>query len=161
MTERSVPHDAADRLRHLYQLMDRVADQDSLQDLIVRHGPDVVDLPIPYLVTAARNQRVSQWRHTKRDREAPLHESDGPSSFWDPAERVAASDELSRLLDALAERDNRDILVLWRHVQGATDDEILAEWTALGFEPGGITTDAIRQRRSRVRRALRTQLGHG
>ena len=150
--------DLSEKRRGVYELLRGVSDADALHDLIVQHGPEILDQPIPYLVTAARHRRISNWRHAGMN-SAPLGPGvDRPSpraSFWDPAERVAADEELRQVLSALTEMDDRDVLVLWRHVQGASDDQILDEWKSLGFDPSNINIAAIRKRRSRARVELR------
>jgi DNA-directed RNA polymerase specialized sigma24 family protein len=132
-------------------------DEDALHDLLLRRGSAILDQPIPYLVRAVRNQQIDNWRKHRRDLsfDELSPNTSSTSAMWDPLVRVAQSDELSRVLDAIASMDDRDVLVLWAHEAGSSDEEIQAEWDRLQYKPANPSLEALRKRRERARAALR------
>jgi DNA-directed RNA polymerase specialized sigma24 family protein len=146
-----------------YERASRVLGTERVHDLVARRGPELLNKPIPYLVRSARNLSISEWRK-HRPPSVPLDESldNEPITHgapWDPVARVVASDELARVIDALASMDDRDVLVVWRNVQGASDETIQREWDELGLEPREPSLAAIRKRRERARDELRRRVG--
>jgi hypothetical protein len=152
----------SEQWRERYSELLRVVDPDALHDLVVRHGPEILERDLPYLVVAARNQRRGKLRRGAARYEVPsadVRAGEAAGSVWDPLARVVARETLRELLAELAELDPRDVLALWSHAAGRTDAEIVAEWDALGFEPANPSEASIRQRRSRTRQRLRERLG--
>ncbi len=142
----------------LYRALTKVSDLDALHDLIVAKGAEVLDLPFPYLVVAARNRLRDRLRREARETPVPPVDTDWTSptpSLWDPMELVMASDELRRTLEVLASMDDRDVLVVWLAAQGHSDAEIVSAWDGLGLQPRNPTPSAIRKRRERARSELR------
>lgn len=142
----------------LYRALIEASDPDALHDLIAARGPEILDLPFPYLVVAARNRLRD--RRRRQAREIPM-ESVGPQTVsparspWDPLELAMARDALRRTLNALAAMDDRDVLVVWLAAQGLSDHEIASAWDSLGLMPRNPTLPAIRKRRERARTLLR------
>jgi len=139
-------------------MLTRVSDIDGLHDLIAAKGVEILELPFPYLVVAARNRARDQVKRHLRETSVSFDDvPDLPASpsLWDPVELVATSDELGRTLKALADMDDRDVLVIWLAAQGKTSEEIVATWDELGFTPRHPEVAAIRQRRKRARAALK------
>ena len=144
-----------------YQRLREIADPDDVHDLLVRYGPGILDRGLPYLVAAARNRLRSRLRRGYSRFEVPTQDPlpDQPTSrVWDPLTRLVASEQLTKLLSALASMDNRDVLVVWRHAEGVADEEIRAEWDARGFQPRTPSAESIRKRRERARETLRNLL---
>ena len=148
----------------MYRALARVTDLEALHELVVAKGVEVLDLPFPYLVVAARNRRRD---HLRREARTVRNEHDlsavdetvpAPRSLWDPLEQVMANDELRRTLEALASMDDPDVLVVWSAAQGLSDEEIASEWDSLGFSPAHPTPTTIRKRRERARRELRRKV---
>lgn len=162
MTSRQRTWELSDEQRLRYAQLLEVSDPDALHDLLVRHGPEILDRDLPYLVVAARNQRRSSLR-----RGAPRHEMPSPDvreieqerSLWDPLATVLADERLNELVTALGELDRRDLFVVWGHAAGRNDAEIAAEWDQLQFDPPRPSLGAIRKRRQRARTQLRKRLG--
>ena len=146
-----------------YRALIAASDLESLHDLIARKGPEVLDLPFPYLVVAARNRLRDSLR--RKVHEVPLGSEEGSvtpaPSVWDPLEVALAKDELRRTLETLARMDDRDVLVVWLAARGVADEKIVAEWDSLGFEPRHPTLSAIRKRRERARAELRRRTAVG
>jgi hypothetical protein len=141
-----------------YQRLREIADPDDIHDLLARYGPGILDRGLPYLVVAARNRLRSRLRRGYSRYEVPTEDPppDEPTSrAWDPLTRLVASEQLTKLLSALASMDDRDILVVWRNVEGVADEEIRAEWDARGFQPRTPSAESIRKRRERARETLR------
>ncbi|HEX3391569.1 MAG TPA: hypothetical protein VHS55_03310 [Solirubrobacteraceae bacterium] len=152
------------RLAH-YRALLASADADAVHDLIVRHGAEILDRDLPYLVVAARNQLRSSKRSGPERYDTPMGElperPTAEGSIWDPLARIAAHEGLLALARSLAELDARDVLVLWSHAAGHSDAEIVAQWDRLGFSPPNPTEVAIRKRRERAGQRLREHLEHG
>ncbi len=144
-----------------YQRLREIADPDDVHDLLARYGPGILDRGLPYLVVAARNRLRSRLRRGYSRFEVPTQDPlpDEPTSrAWDPLTRLVASEQLTKLLSVLASMDDRDVLVVWRHVEGVADEEIRAEWDARGFLPRSPSVESIRKRRERARETLRNLL---
>jgi hypothetical protein len=149
------------RQRDRYQELLSIADGDALHDLLVRHGPEILDRDLPYLVVAARNQVRSRSRRGAAKYERPSEDVGADAeadSLWDPVARAMAHEGLRELLAELGDLDPRDVMVLWSHAAGRTDHEIAAEWDKLGFKPRGPSLESIRTRRARARTLLRQRL---
>jgi hypothetical protein len=145
----------------LYVALSQAVDLDGLHDLIATKGMEILELPFPYLVVAARNRvRDRLRRQAREDPSASANTPDAAASpiLWDPLELVMANDELRRTLEALAAMDDRDVLVVWLSAQGSSDEEIVAEWDSLGFAPSHPTLAAVRKRRERARAELRRRV---
>jgi hypothetical protein len=141
-----------DKLRH-------VVDEDALHDLISRHGPAILDREFPYLVVAARNQVRGRLR--RRAREVALTDEASASlvdTGADPETSVTRKISLQSLVDAMAESDDTDVLLLWRQAEGVPDDEVIAEWVARGLVSQGFSRAALRKQRQRARARLRETL---
>lgn len=147
-------------VEQLYRRLVTAVGEEALHDLVGRSGPSVLDLPFPYVVVAARNrlrdrQRLGHRTVTTDPSELPEVPA-APS--WDPLEIALTSDTLRRTLEALAEMDDRDVLVVWLHAQDRSDAEIAVTWDALGLQPPSPSEVAIRKRRERARAALRHRM---
>jgi hypothetical protein len=150
-------HAGSDR-EATYRALTRAADLDAVHDLIVAKGAEVLDLPFPYLVVAARNRARDRYRRRTREDLTGQPELGSTGSAWDPLELVVANDELRRTLERLAAMDDRDVLVVWSSANGLSDAEIVSAWNDLGFQPPDPTPDAIRKRRERARRELSSRV---
>jgi DNA-directed RNA polymerase specialized sigma24 family protein len=129
-----------------------------VQDLIVRHGPSVLDMDLPYLVTAARNQLFSTWRRTSREHTVSENEAAvAATSLWDPFERIALQENARELAFALAELADTDVMIVWLSADGYPDREIQERLAGRGDD---ITLESIRQRRHRAHEALHRRLSH-
>ena len=151
----------SDAQRQRYQALLEVSDPDALHDLLVRHGPGILDRDLPYLVVAARNQLRSKSRRGAPRHELPteqIPEGQAEPSIWDPLARVISDERMEALLNALGELDPRDLLVVWSHAAGRSDAEIAAQWDQLGFDPHNPSEESIRKRRQRARGRLRERL---
>jgi hypothetical protein len=144
--------------RALYERLKRATDLDALHEIIAARGPSILDRGFPYLLVAARNRARSRHRQETRRSDASPEDS-ANRSRWDPFEQLSGRETLRRLLDCLAELADEDALILWRHAQGWSDDEILEEWKALGFEPREPSAALLRKRRERARNELARRLG--
>jgi hypothetical protein len=143
-----------------YKRLREIADPDAVHDLVASYGPGILDRGLPYLVVAARNRLHSRMRGGHNRFEIPtgnLPDTEAISA-WDPLARIAASEQLATLVSTLADMDDRDVLVVWRHAEGVPDDEIRAEWDARGFQPRSPSMASIRKRRERARTTLRALL---
>lgn len=148
-----------DRLE-LYRRLSRIIDMDALHSVIARHGAEVLDKGLPYVLIAARNWRRSDHRRNSAHPEVPVADAPEPASLWDPFQELAQSRSLSRLTSALASLADEDVLVVWRHAEGYTDTEIQKEWDELGFEPRTPSDAYIRKQRQRARARLKELLGN-
>lgn len=137
-----------------------MSDSDALHDLLVRHGPGILDRDLPYLVVAARNQKRSTLRRGAARFETPSPDVhiDEQRSLWDPLARVMADEALGQLLSALASLDPRDVLVLWSNAAGQSDAEIASQWDSLRFDPPNPSIESIRKRRQRARARLQERI---
>ena len=161
MTPRQRTGQLSDQQRKRYAELLRVSDPDALHDLLVRHGPGILDRDLPYLVVAARNQQRSTLRRGAASHEVPspdIRDDQAERSLWDPLARVVADEALNDLLTALGDLDSRDLLVLWSHAAGRSDAEIAAQWDDLQFDPPRPSIESIRKRRQRARTRLRKRL---
>jgi len=146
--------------RQLYvQLLDERLDADALHQLLVDKGTDLLDASVPYLVVAARNRARSTARRERRraDLESAATSQTRPSVF-DPADIVAARQELSAVIVELGRLDPAYSWPLWWHAGGFSDDDIVELWNDAGFEPRNPSPAAIRKRRQRARSDLRSRL---
>jgi hypothetical protein len=152
---------AGQRIAHYRELL-AASDADSVHDLVVRHGPEILDRDLPYLIVAARNQLRSEMRRGSSRYDTPVseppQETTVEGSAWDPLARVMAHERLRELAEAMAGLDPRDVLVLWAHAAGHSDAEIIEQWNRLGFSPLGPTAVAIRKRRERAGQLVRDRL---
>jgi hypothetical protein len=148
-----------------YRVLLESTDADSVHDLIVRQGPEILDRDLPYLIVAARNQLRSRMRRGPEHYDVPTSEvpatATGEGSIWDPLARATTHETLRELALAMANLDPRDVLVLWSHANGHSDAEIVAEWDQLGFKPSSPTYVAIRKRRERAVQRLRERFERG
>jgi hypothetical protein len=152
---------SADQSMRYAELL-RVSDADALHELLLRHGPAILDRELPYLVVAAGNQRRSMARRGAASHEIPTTDigaDEGAHSLWDPLASAIAREGFGELLTALGDLDPRDLLVLWSHAAGASDTEIAAQWDELQFNPPSPSIESIRKRRERARVQLRKRLG--
>ncbi len=159
------PDGLDDRQLAHYRALLASTDADAVHDLIARHGPEILDRDLPYLIVAARNQLRSELRRPSRRHvvltSAAPEQPTAEGSIWDPLARVTADESRRALLLALAELDPRDVLVLWSRAAGRTDAEVAAQWDQLGFSPPNPSETAIRKRRERAGERLRKQLARG
>ncbi len=139
----------------MYEKVRHLVDADALHDLIARVGPAILDREFPYIVVAARNELRGRLRRSAR--EVPLEEGDDyvEDHEANPEEAVIRRLSYRALLDALAELDDSEVLLLWRQAEGVSDEEVIAEWEARGFAKPGLTRATLRKRRERARRRLR------
>jgi len=143
----------------LYRKLSRLTGLDALHQLIAAHGPEILDKGLPYLLVAARNWKRSALRRRAAHVEVSVPDLDHlPSSLWDPFRQLEQKESLRAVLGALAELDDQDVLVVWRHAEGHSDEEIRREWNALGFEPRDPSVEYLRKRRQRARESLRETL---
>lgn len=137
--------------------------EEGLHTLIAEGGLGILDKEVPYLICASRERA---WRDRRRDvrrsrllqrspGRATLSQSNAAASLWDPYERLAGRERMRILLDLLSDLPNEDVLSLWWHASGVTDREILERLMRLDDAHGALTLDALRQRRSRTRAALK------
>jgi len=144
-----------------YQRLREVADPDAVHDLVGRHGIEILDRTFPYLVVAARNRRIAAYRRNSKDylvRDIPDRATGVDSQ--DPLAAILEDATLSKVLEAMALLDDRDVLVLWRSAEGVSDEEIRVEWNLRGFNPPWPTTEALRKRRERARQRLLQIVGN-
>ncbi len=150
-----------EHLRRYRELL-RASDADAVHDLLVRHGPEILDRDLPYLVVAARHQLINSERRGASRFEIPLAEvPEQPTqegSIWDPLASAIAMESTRELVRALAELDDRDVLVLWGRAANRSDEELAREWDRLGFTPSSPSTAAIRKRRERANVKVRQRL---
>jgi hypothetical protein len=76
--------------------------------------------------------------------------------IMNPFEAAVANEERRMLVDALAELPDADVLTVWRHAEGVSDEEIATAIEALGH--ARISAAGIRMRRMRVLGKLRQLL---
>jgi hypothetical protein len=152
-----------DRLA-LYEKLRRITDPDALHQLIAAHGAEILEKGLPYILIAARNWRRNLHRQAVAHPEVPVGDlpadpASSSRSVWDPYERLAQKEGLRALAHALAQLDEADFLVVWRHAEGEPDTLIQQEWDAVGFEPRRPSVEYLRKRRQRAREQLRALLG--
>ena len=156
------PEELTPAQRATYERVKARGDLEPVHELLARYGPRILDFGVPYVVVAARNWRRSEARRARATRETPTErvpEKVAPASLWDPWVQVQANDELRRLASAMADLDDSDVLVLWRHIEGRTDREIADEWDVLGYKPAKPSVSLVAKRRERARERLRHALG--
>jgi hypothetical protein len=144
-----------------YKKLRRMVDNDAVQDLLERHGPKILDRSFPYLVVAARNRLRDRSRRGASRFEtstALLPDVGEKSQTWDPLTKVIGQENLQRLVAALSDMDDRDVLVVWRNVEGVPYSEIRSEWDARGFQPPSPSVQTLRKRNERALSKLRLQL---
>jgi hypothetical protein len=142
----------------VYRQLSRIADKDALHSLIAKHGPEILEKGLPYVLIAVRNWQRSAFRARTAHREVAADEAPEPSSIWDPVEELYHKKSLQQLAVALGELDDEDALVLWRHAEGYSDAEIRKEWDKLGLSPQNPAEEYLRKRRQRARERLRNIL---
>lgn len=132
-----------------------VDDHAHLQSVLARNGAGLLDRGVPYLLTAVRNERISNWRRTARE-----VVSEGPEQIavLDPAAIVAQRDELGAAMDAIRSIEERDGWLLWWTAEGFLLSEIAEMWDEAGFDPQKPSPEYLRVRRSRARQRLRELL---
>lgn len=145
----------------LYRRLAGFKDRDALHEALTRN-PSLLDRDVPTVIAAARFRGLDE--HRKEARRARIVTESAaellPSQLsLDPLQAVLAREELAQLRAALAELDQIDLLVVWLHASGHSDQEIADTWDALKLKPAAPSPAAIRKRRARVREQLRTQLG--
>lgn len=147
-----------DRTRR-YRKLDGIRDRDALQDALAR-DPSLWDKDTPIVIAAARFRHVDERRRAARRAEilAQAPTETPAADRWDPLARLLAREALNELRAALAELDRRDLIVIWLHASGHTDQEIIRTWNALELSPRDPSPDSIRKRRERVRANLRARL---
>lgn len=129
---------------------------EALAELVASHGLEILDRDVPYILVALRNRLRDRARRDARGHELEaVAASAGPLAEIDPAVIVTARDELTQVLRAMADLEERDRWALWWHAAGYPDQEILAMWRDAGFEPADPTLAGLRQRRLRARARLR------
>jgi hypothetical protein len=141
-----------------YRELLKASDADDVHELIARHGAQILGRDLPYLIVAVRNTRRSALRRGAVRYETPTQhppEVAAPESVWDPVARVIANEGLRDLASAMAELAPQDILVLWAHASGHSDEEIVRQWDRLGFTPPHPSLELIRKRRERAGARLR------
>jgi hypothetical protein len=141
-----------------YRELLKASDADDVHELIARHGAEILSRDLPYLVVAVRNTRRSALRRGAERYETPTKhppEVADLESVWDPVARVIAHEGLRELASAMAELAPQDVLVLWAHASGHSDQEIVRQWEELGFTPPHPSSELIRKRRERAGARLR------
>ena len=148
----------ADGVSQVYRAVSRRADLDALHDVIVRHGLEALAWDVPYLVVAARNQTRSRARTDSR-RATPVAEVPEPpeAALDDPLDLAVQGDMRRRLLLALAQLPDEDVIVVWYHANGYSDREIQQGLVGRGAS-ADLTVEAIRKRRQRAHERLRSLL---
>lgn len=127
--------------------------EDSVHEMIHRFGPRILRRDFPYLVTVAKGLGQSADRTAQRRQDILARHGARPRSSLDPLEAVVENAALRETLEALAKLPDDDALLLWWHALGFSDEEIMKMWSDAGQT--GLSEVAIRQRRSRSRRALK------
>lgn len=143
--------------RRVYERLRRVADEDSVHDLVARYGPEILDRDLPFLIVAARNQLRSRMRRAHSEQLA-LQVPDAADPRGDAFDVATGQIGVDALLSALARLDPRDTLLLWRVAEGVPDQEVADEWDARGLLPSNPSPAALRKRRERARARLRETL---
>jgi hypothetical protein len=154
----ATPDATARRAAIFRELLARSDDDSlSLSDLVARHGPEVLDREVPYLVVALRNQTRSRMRQDARQ-DALRQPAAGLSESIDPARVVLAREELHAVASALSDLEPRDAWAVWWHANGLDDDEIAQLWDEAAFDPPAPSRDYLRKRRERARNTLRAAM---
>ncbi len=135
--------------------------EDSIHEMINRHGVEILDRDFPYLIAVAKGLRRSADRTARRRRLLLELKSSRARSTYDPLNEVTTREDLRATLEALAELPDIDATMLWWHALGYSDREIAERW--IRFEPDAerISEAAIRQRRSRSRKQLKAIVQYG
>jgi hypothetical protein len=141
------------------KLLDEGLDAETLHQLLVEQGPDLLDASVPYLVVAAKHRSISAFRRDARrveleERHSITHARGAGPFAIDPADIVVARSELAEVVEALGQLDPRYSWPLWWHAAGFSDDEIVALWNDAGFQPPNPSLPTLRKRRERARVAL-------
>ncbi len=141
----------------VYRKLSRISDKDALHQLIAAHGTEILDRGLPYVLIAARNWKRSAIRRGASHTEVPVTdlEIEPSSSLWDPFQQLEQKEALRSVTDALAQLEDPDFLVIWRHAEGYSDLDIQREWNELGFDPPRPAVEYLRKRRQRARERLR------
>lgn len=151
----------SDRYRQLRARLSET-DLESLSDLLVSAGLEILDRDVPYVLVALRNRTRDRIRREQRGQELAATSSAvaGPLDAADPAAIVASRSELEAVVSAMDQLEERDRWLLWWHAAGLSDDEIRLRWEAAGFTPPTPSRAMLRQRRARARDRLRQASGH-
>lgn len=129
--------------------------REELHDQIAQKGLEVLERGIPYVIQAARWGRIDAAR--RAGRETSLGDNEPPDPrLTSPFVEVAASEERQLLIEALSELPDADVLAVWRHHEGWSDEEIAVAIAEIGG--GKLTAATIRKRRERAMVKLRTLL---
>ncbi len=136
----------------IYRRAIQVADEDSVHEVIVRQGPEVLRKGLPYVVVAARWQRASMLRgEARHQRLLDDHAVDlSREGIRSPLDQVSEDHELRALAHALAELKDIDVIVLWDSVSGDPDETIAKKLVNLGLAKQPPSPNAIRQMRHRA-----------
>jgi hypothetical protein len=144
----------------VYQRVRGIADGDSLHEVIAKKGVEILRKGLPYVVLAARLQKTSEQRTEGRRSALRTEKGVGweAKTSWDPYEKIEQSEGLHALATALSELPDTDVLAVWRNAEGYSDEEIIREWHAMGFQPVNPSPDVIRKRRERARQWLKARV---
>lgn len=137
-----------------------LTDEESVHDVLVREGPQILKKGLPFLITAARWRKKDRIRKTQRNmqREVPTDQIDlarANPSIWDPYQLVTKNEVLHVVLDELSKLPDEDVLSVWDHFMGYSDKEIKKKWKQLSLLPKDPSLELIRKRRQRALEALR------
>jgi hypothetical protein len=134
--------------------------EDSIHELISRFGLDMLGRDVPYLVAVAKGLDKSKGRTEYRRRAILEQNTASDMSVADPLRSVLGRDSLRRTLEAMIDLSDLDAAMLWWHALGHSDSEIAD--LSFEFDPGGSrpSESAVRKRRSRLRKALRSRLSN-
>ena len=138
-----------------YVRLSKAVSKDELHEQIARKGLSVLSRGIPYVVQAARWQRIDKAR---RDARALPLETDLPDTgqMVGPFDATMADEARRDLLEALTDLPDADVLAVWRHAEGWSDDEIALAIEELGG--GRLTSAGVRKRRERALARLRSRM---
>jgi hypothetical protein len=146
----------------------RTAGSEDVHEALAHTGTEILKHGVPYLVTAARWRAKDHFRRDARrqellDRDKQSYEMDLASSqSWDPYEWAVRSESSRRLLKLLGELPNRELLTVWGHARGSSNEEILADWVTHGLEQEGDSPDTVeRVRQAAIARLRRRVKGAG
>jgi hypothetical protein len=116
---------------------------------------------LPYLVAKARyevlnRQRKAFQRHEISSGSLP---DVATQSFEDAyVDWVIADSALRRVLEAVSQLSDEDVIILWRHVEGMSDQQIRDRWASWRLPTPAPSIAALRKRRERIRNRLRLEV---
>lgn len=145
----------AESLRRAYEVAVARLDMDAVHTLIARHGLSILNNSLPYLVVAARRDKIDQVRSARNRREVSTAEVLGASveTEFAPTPEPDRSD-LDRLADAMSRLEPHDATLLVQRAKGLSYAKIAASMNAAD-KATTVSSESLRQRHRRALERLR------